>query len=95
MLTHEVSTETAGNLISPRDFVSVRYAKRRGSTCFLAGMSTHCDMMPEQNGIVRWAGVARLIHGFSKAQHQLSDTSSYLPLDHDPTMTHQTIVSTT
>ncbi|XP_020386697.1 steroidogenic acute regulatory protein, mitochondrial [Rhincodon typus] len=53
MLTHEVSTETAGNLISPRDFVSVRYAKRRGSTCFLAGMSTHCDMMPEQNGIVR------------------------------------------
>eukprot|EP00061_Rhincodon_typus_P004862 g23616.t1 len=28
-------------------------------------------------------------------QRQLSDTSSYLPLDHDPTMTHQTTVSTT
>ncbi|XP_072410020.1 steroidogenic acute regulatory protein, mitochondrial-like [Chiloscyllium punctatum] len=53
MLTHEVSTEAAGNLVRPRDFVSVRYAKRRGSTCFLAGMSTHSDMMPRQDGIVR------------------------------------------
>uniref|UniRef100_UPI00398F1A52 steroidogenic acute regulatory protein, mitochondrial n=1 Tax=Pristiophorus japonicus TaxID=55135 RepID=UPI00398F1A52 len=53
MVTHEVSAETAGNIISPRDFVSVRYSKRRGSTGFLAGMSTHCDMMPEQNGFIR------------------------------------------
>eukprot|EP00061_Rhincodon_typus_P015501 g43211.t1 len=31
----------------------------------------------------------------SYAKRQLSDTSSYLPVDHDPTMTHQAIVSTT
>ncbi|XP_072123339.1 steroidogenic acute regulatory protein, mitochondrial [Mobula birostris] len=53
MVTYEVSAETAGNVISPRDFVSVRYAKRRGSTCFLAGMSTHCNLMPQQNGFIR------------------------------------------
>ncbi|XP_041065831.1 steroidogenic acute regulatory protein, mitochondrial [Carcharodon carcharias] len=53
MITHEVSADTAGNIISPRDFVSVRYSKRRGSTCFLSGISTHCDMMPEQNGFIR------------------------------------------
>ncbi|XP_051896920.1 steroidogenic acute regulatory protein, mitochondrial-like [Pristis pectinata] len=53
MVTYEASAETAGNVVSPRDFVSVRYAKRRGSTCFLAGMSTHCDMMPQQNGFIR------------------------------------------
>eukprot|EP00061_Rhincodon_typus_P016646 g44972.t1 len=29
-----------------------------------------------------------------EAQHQLSDTSSNLALDHNPTMTHQAIVST-
>ncbi|XP_069771384.1 steroidogenic acute regulatory protein, mitochondrial [Narcine bancroftii] len=53
MVTYETSAETAGNVVSPRDFVSVRYAKRRGSTCFLAGMSTHCDMMPQQDGFIR------------------------------------------
>ncbi|XP_059822093.1 steroidogenic acute regulatory protein, mitochondrial [Hypanus sabinus] len=53
MVTYEASAETAGNVISPRDFVSVRYAKRRGSTCFLAGMSTHCNLMPQQNGFIR------------------------------------------
>eukprot|EP00061_Rhincodon_typus_P005431 g24938.t1 len=30
-----------------------------------------------------------------EAEHQLSYTSSYLPLDHDPTMTHHAIVSIT
>ncbi|XP_067857121.1 steroidogenic acute regulatory protein, mitochondrial-like [Heptranchias perlo] len=53
MVTHEVAADTAGNMVSPRDFVSVRHCKRRGSTCFLAGMATHCDMMPEQNGFIR------------------------------------------
>eukprot|EP00061_Rhincodon_typus_P006449 g27098.t1 len=28
----------------------------------------------------------------AEAERQHSDTSSYLPLDHDPTMTHQAIV---
>lgn len=53
MLTHEIAAETPGNIVGPRDFVSVRCAKRRGSTCFLAGMSTKLMSMPEQKGYVR------------------------------------------
>lgn len=53
MITHEVSAETPGNVVGPRDFVSVRCAKRRGSTCFLAGMSTQHPKMPEQRGVIR------------------------------------------
>uniref|UniRef100_A0A4W5QJC8 START domain-containing protein 1 n=1 Tax=Hucho hucho TaxID=62062 RepID=A0A4W5QJC8_9TELE len=51
MVTHEVSGPTPGNVVGPRDFVSVRCAKRRGSTCFLAGMSTQHPTMPEQRGV--------------------------------------------
>lgn len=54
MVTHEVSGDTPGNVVGPRDFVSVRCAKRRGSTCFLAGTSTNHPKMPEQRGVVRW-----------------------------------------
>ncbi|XP_043940240.1 steroidogenic acute regulatory protein, mitochondrial [Protopterus annectens] len=53
MLTHEIAAETPGNIVGPRDFVSVRCAKRRGSACFLAGMSTKVMSMPEQKGYVR------------------------------------------
>ncbi|XP_058246687.1 steroidogenic acute regulatory protein, mitochondrial [Hemibagrus wyckioides] len=53
LVTHEVSGETPGNVVGPRDFVSVRCTKRRGSTCFLAGMSTQHPSMPEQKGFVR------------------------------------------
>ncbi|XP_056320237.1 steroidogenic acute regulatory protein, mitochondrial [Danio aesculapii] len=53
MITHEISAETPGNVVGPRDFVNVRHAKRRGSTCFLAGMSTQHPGMPEQKGFVR------------------------------------------
>ncbi|XP_051924083.1 steroidogenic acute regulatory protein, mitochondrial [Hippocampus zosterae] len=53
MVTHEVSGDTPGNVVGPRDFVSVRCAKRRGSTCFLAGTSTNHPKMPEQRGVVR------------------------------------------
>nr|AAP44112.1 steroidogenic acute regulatory protein [Gadus morhua] len=53
MVTHEVSGDTPGNVVGPRDFVSVRCAKRRGSTCFLAGKSTQHPGMPEQKGVVR------------------------------------------
>ncbi|KAM5264345.1 steroidogenic acute regulatory protein, mitochondrial [Ctenodactylus gundi] len=52
-ITHELAAEAAGNLVGPRDFVSVRCAKRRGSTCVLAGMATHFEGMPEQKGIIR------------------------------------------
>ncbi|XP_060927786.1 steroidogenic acute regulatory protein, mitochondrial [Limanda limanda] len=53
MVTHEMSGETPGNVVGPRDFVSVRCVKRRGSACFLAGMSTQHPKMPEQRGVVR------------------------------------------
>ncbi|ROI69446.1 Steroidogenic acute regulatory protein, mitochondrial [Anabarilius grahami] len=49
----KISGETPGNVVGPRDFVSVRCAKRRGSTCFLAGMSTQHPGMPEKKGFVR------------------------------------------
>ncbi|XP_037381950.1 steroidogenic acute regulatory protein, mitochondrial [Talpa occidentalis] len=53
VITHELAAESAGNLVGPRDFVSVRCAKRRGSTCVLAGMATHFGEMPEQKGVIR------------------------------------------
>ncbi|XP_077457520.1 steroidogenic acute regulatory protein, mitochondrial [Stigmatopora argus] len=53
MVTHEMSGDTPGNVVGPRDFVSVRCAKRRGSACFLAGTSTRHPEMPEQRGVVR------------------------------------------
>lgn len=54
VITHEKAAETAGNIVGPRDFVSVRCSKRRGSTCILAGMSTRFGGMPEQKGYIRY-----------------------------------------
>ncbi|XP_001381863.1 steroidogenic acute regulatory protein, mitochondrial [Monodelphis domestica] len=53
VITHEIAAESPGNIVGPRDFVSVRCAKRRGSTCVLAGMATHFGDMPEQKGVIR------------------------------------------
>ncbi|XP_053575394.1 steroidogenic acute regulatory protein, mitochondrial [Bombina bombina] len=53
VITHERAAETPGNIVGPRDFVSVRCSKRRGSTCILAGMSTRYGGMPEQKGYIR------------------------------------------
>lgn len=53
VITHELAAAAAGNLVGPRDFVSVRCTKRRGSTCVLAGMATHFGEMPEQSGVIR------------------------------------------
>ncbi|KAM4802071.1 steroidogenic acute regulatory protein, mitochondrial [Urocitellus parryii] len=53
VITHELAAEAAGNLVGPRDFVNVRCAKRRGSTCVLAGIATHFGEMPEQKGVIR------------------------------------------
>ncbi|TNM90298.1 steroidogenic acute regulatory protein, mitochondrial [Takifugu flavidus] len=53
MVTHEISADTPGNVVGARDFVSVRCAKRRGSTCFLAGTSTQHPKMPEQKSMIR------------------------------------------
>ncbi|XP_069474045.1 steroidogenic acute regulatory protein, mitochondrial [Ambystoma mexicanum] len=53
VITHETAAQAGGNLVGPRDFVSVRCSKRRGSTCVLAGMSTRFGAMPEQQGVIR------------------------------------------
>ncbi|KAB1257482.1 Steroidogenic acute regulatory protein; mitochondrial [Camelus dromedarius] len=53
VITHELAAEAAGNLVGPRDFVSVRCTKRRGSMCVLAGMATRFEEMPEQKGVIR------------------------------------------
>lgn len=70
MVTHEVSAETPGNVVGPRDFVSVRCAKRRGSSCFLAGMSTQHPEMPTQRGVIRWVtSYIRSINWKSEQSH--------------------------
>nr|CAA76717.1 steroidogenic acute regulatory protein [Bos taurus] len=53
VITHELAAEAAGNLVGPRDFVSVRCTKRRGSMCVLAGMATLYEEMPQQKGVIR------------------------------------------
>ncbi|KAH1177636.1 steroidogenic acute regulatory protein, mitochondrial [Mauremys mutica] len=53
VITHETAAATPGNVVGPRDFVSVRCSRRRGSTCVLAGMATSYGAMPEQKGFIR------------------------------------------
>lgn len=53
VITHEKAAAPPGNIVGPRDFVSVRCSKRRGSTCVLAGMATQYGAVPEQEGFVR------------------------------------------
>ncbi|XP_067400921.1 steroidogenic acute regulatory protein, mitochondrial [Emydura macquarii macquarii] len=53
VITHETAAATPGNVVGPRDFVSVRCSKRRGSTCVLAGMATNYGALPEQKGFIR------------------------------------------
>ncbi|XP_003212480.1 steroidogenic acute regulatory protein, mitochondrial [Meleagris gallopavo] len=53
LITHETAAAVPGNIVGPRDFVSVRCSRRRGSTCVLAGMSTKHGAMPEQPGFIR------------------------------------------
>ncbi|XP_034148480.1 steroidogenic acute regulatory protein, mitochondrial [Esox lucius] len=53
MVTHEVSAETAGNLIGQRDFLSVRHFCRQDSCIYLGGAATHLEVFPPQKGFVR------------------------------------------
>ncbi|XP_015201752.1 steroidogenic acute regulatory protein, mitochondrial [Lepisosteus oculatus] len=53
MVTHEVSAETAGNLVGQRDFVSVRHCCKQKSCIYLAGAATHLEAFPPQKGFVR------------------------------------------
>nr|XP_055032050.1 steroidogenic acute regulatory protein, mitochondrial [Misgurnus anguillicaudatus] len=53
MVTHEVSAETAGNLIGQRDFLSVRHSSRSESRVYLGGAATRFESLPPQQGFVR------------------------------------------
>ncbi|KAG9345942.1 hypothetical protein JZ751_007757, partial [Albula glossodonta] len=53
MVTHEVSAETAGNLIGQRDFLSVRHSYKQKSCFYLAGKAIHLESFPPQNEFVR------------------------------------------
>ncbi|XP_053739681.1 steroidogenic acute regulatory protein, mitochondrial [Synchiropus splendidus] len=52
-VTHEVSSQMAGNLIGQRDFLSVRHSLRTKSCIYLAGAATQLESCPPQAGYVR------------------------------------------
>ncbi|XP_053547590.1 steroidogenic acute regulatory protein, mitochondrial-like [Bombina bombina] len=53
LLTREVTSEIPGNLISQRDFVSVRHCCRMGTSFYLVGTAAFSDLMPPQKGMIR------------------------------------------
>ncbi|XP_056153461.1 steroidogenic acute regulatory protein [Lampris incognitus] len=53
IVTHEVSAETAGNLIGQRDFLSVRHSCKHKSCIYLVGAATQLEAFPPQKGFVR------------------------------------------
>ncbi|XP_078731636.1 steroidogenic acute regulatory protein, mitochondrial [Lampetra fluviatilis] len=53
LVTHDVAADAAGNLVKARDFVNLRHSIRRGSTCYLVGVSTHSDSAPPQDAYIR------------------------------------------
>ncbi|XP_022599090.1 steroidogenic acute regulatory protein, mitochondrial-like [Seriola dumerili] len=53
IVTHEVSAETAGNLIGQRDFLSVRHSCKQKSRVYLGGAAIQLDSFPPQAGFVR------------------------------------------
>ncbi|KAM9716558.1 steroidogenic acute regulatory protein, mitochondrial [Menidia menidia] len=53
IVTHEVSAETAGNLIGQRDFLSLRHSCKRKSEVYLGGTAIQLESFPPQAGFVR------------------------------------------
>ncbi|ROI83776.1 Steroidogenic acute regulatory protein, mitochondrial [Anabarilius grahami] len=53
MVTHEVSAETAGNLIGQRDFLSIRHSLKSESCVYLGGAATQLESLPPQQEFVR------------------------------------------
>ncbi|XP_072312908.1 steroidogenic acute regulatory protein, mitochondrial [Eucyclogobius newberryi] len=53
VVTHEVSAETAGNLIGQRDFLSVRHSCKHQSRVYLGGTAIQLEALPPQSGFVR------------------------------------------
>ncbi|XP_074519808.1 steroidogenic acute regulatory protein, mitochondrial [Halichoeres trimaculatus] len=53
MVTHEVSAETAGNLIGQRDFLSIRHSCKQESKVYLGGAAIQLESFPPLPGFVR------------------------------------------
>ncbi|XP_075949272.1 steroidogenic acute regulatory protein, mitochondrial [Anarhichas minor] len=53
IVTHEVSAETAGNLIGQRDFLCVRHSCKQKSRVYLGGAAIQLESFPPQAGFVR------------------------------------------
>nr|AYN77822.1 steroidogenic acute regulatory protein 2 [Scatophagus argus] len=53
IVTHEISAETAGNLIGQRDFLSVRHSCKQESSVYLGGAAIQLESFPPQAGFVR------------------------------------------
>lgn len=57
IVTHEVSAETAGNLIGQRDFLSVRHSCKQKSSVYLGGAAIQLESFPPQAGFVRYSRI--------------------------------------
>lgn len=53
LVTHEVSAQTAGNLIGQRDFVCVRHSRKHKSDVYLSGAAIQLESFPPLAGFVR------------------------------------------
>uniref|UniRef100_A0A672I8Y3 START domain-containing protein 1 n=1 Tax=Salarias fasciatus TaxID=181472 RepID=A0A672I8Y3_SALFA len=53
IVTHEISAETAGNLIGQRDFLSVRHSCKHKAGIYLGGAAIELESFPPQTGFVR------------------------------------------
>ncbi|XP_056386733.1 steroidogenic acute regulatory protein, mitochondrial-like isoform X2 [Hyla sarda] len=53
VLTREITAQIPANMVSQRDFVSVRHCCRKGSALYLIGTATDSKLMPPQKGIIR------------------------------------------
>ncbi|XP_056286229.1 steroidogenic acute regulatory protein, mitochondrial [Pseudoliparis swirei] len=53
IVTHEISAETAGNLIGQRDFLCVRHSCKQKSRVYLGGTAIELASLPPQPGFVR------------------------------------------
>ncbi|KAG8551892.1 hypothetical protein GDO81_004327 [Engystomops pustulosus] len=53
LLTREITAQIPSNMVSQRDFVSVRHCYRKGSSLYLIGTATDSQLMPPQKGTIR------------------------------------------
>ncbi|MBN3284225.1 STAR protein, partial [Polyodon spathula] len=54
-VNHEVTAETAGNLIGQRDFLSIRHCWKQKALFYLAGAAIQLESLPPQKGFARLA----------------------------------------